>query len=323
MQVLSIVPFHSQFGFYLQFLLSVPNSDPTFRFYIIMAILVVGGNGKTATRLARFLQGDNIPFLLTSRKGAAGAPAGMPATKFDWMDKSTWEEPFKFKFVNGESISAVYITQPLVPDPWKPMVEFVNFAREKYGVKRFVNVAGSSAQVGGPGMGKLWEHFIKTKVDYCLLRPSWFMENLSEEFPHTLIRDQDKIYTACGDGKIAFISAIDIAAVAYHALVDSEAPNCDYRVLGPELLTYDQVAEKLSALLGRKIEHVKLTGEQRYQSLVGAGVPDHLAHFLTHIETSTAKGSEALTGDAVVKVTKRPPRNFDLFAQESLGAWMK
>jgi hypothetical protein len=47
-----------------------------------MAILLTGGTGKTSSRLAKLLQDAKIPFLLTSRKGQAGAPSGMEAVKF-------------------------------------------------------------------------------------------------------------------------------------------------------------------------------------------------------------------------------------------------
>jgi uncharacterized protein YbjT (DUF2867 family) len=47
-----------------------------------MAILLTGGTGKTSTHLAKLLQDANIQFLLTSRKGQAGAPSGMEAVKF-------------------------------------------------------------------------------------------------------------------------------------------------------------------------------------------------------------------------------------------------
>ena len=287
-----------------------------------MAILLLGGTGKTSIRLAHFLQCDNIPFLLASRRGSSAAPIGMPATKFDWLEKTTWENPFKYQFVNKASISAVYLMEPLVSEPWKPMNEFIDFAHKEHGVSRFVLVAGSSAELGQPGMGMVWQHLVNTKVDYCVLRPSWFMENLSEEFPRILIRDQSKIYTACGDGRIPFISAIDIAAVAFRALTDEKSHNCDHRVLGPELLTYDQVAEKLSAVLGRKIEHVKLTGEQRYKTLVDAGLSEYLARFLTNIETATSTGFETRMNDEVMKVTNRPPRNLEQFAQENREIWI-
>lgn len=66
-------------------------------------------------------------------------------------------------------------------------------------------------------------------------------ENFAEWQYSTTIKDEGKIYTACGDGKIPFISADDIAAVAFHALTDDEVPGETVRVLGPELLTYDEV----------------------------------------------------------------------------------
>lgn len=55
------------------------------------------------------------------------------------------------------------------------------------------------------------------------------------------IKDEDKIYSACGDGKVPFVSAEDIGAVAYRGLTDEKPHNTSYYVLGTELLTYDQV----------------------------------------------------------------------------------
>lgn len=67
-------------------------------------------------------------------------------------------------------------------------------------------------------------------------------ENFSEEWQYSAsIKDEGKIYTSCGDGKIPFISATDIAAIAFHSLVAEKPPNDMYRILGPELLTYDEV----------------------------------------------------------------------------------
>jgi uncharacterized protein YbjT (DUF2867 family) len=54
-------------------------------------------------------------------------------------------------------------------------------------------------------------------------------------------KTKERIYSACGDGKVPFISAGDIAAVAFHVLTDEKPPQTDYRVLGPELLSHDQV----------------------------------------------------------------------------------
>ncbi|KAA8651201.1 hypothetical protein EYZ11_009242 [Aspergillus tanneri] len=287
-----------------------------------MAILLIGGTGKTAVRLARFLQNDNRQFLLASRRGQSAAPQGMPAVRFDWMNRSTWKEPFLYRFVGDEKVNAIYLMEPLVDEPWKPLNEFIAYARQEYEVGRFVLVAGTSAQPGKPGMGMVWQNFLQTGVDFCVLRPSWFMENLSEEAPALLVKEHSKIYTACGDGRIPFVSATDIAAVAFRALTDAKSHNCDYRILGPELLTYDEVVRKLSAALGRPIEHVKLSGKDRYQGLVSAGVSDYYAHFLANLETAAAEGFETHMNDDVEKVTGRPPKSFDVFALENRATWL-
>ncbi|THC99501.1 hypothetical protein EYZ11_001050 [Aspergillus tanneri] len=125
------------------------------------------------------------------------------------------------------------------------MNEFVAYARHEHEVGRFVLVSGTSAQPGKPGMGMVWKNFLQTGVDFCVLRPSWFMatlpvvlylsrraraltrqtENLSEESPGSVIKDHSKIYTACGAGRIPFVCATDIAAVAFHALTDTKSHN--------------------------------------------------------------------------------------------------
>ncbi len=42
------------------------------------------------------------------------------------------------------------------------------------------------------------------------------------------------------------MSAEDVAAVAVRALTDRRAPNTEYLVLGPELLSYDEVCSVLN-----------------------------------------------------------------------------
>ncbi|RMJ26911.1 hypothetical protein PHISP_02218 [Aspergillus sp. HF37] len=287
-----------------------------------MAILLTGGTGKTSTRIARFFQNENIQFLLASRRGTSAASPGMPAVNFDWLDKATWQRPFQHKFADGSTISAVYMMEPPVSEPWIPLNDFIDYASKDHGVERFVLVAGTSSELGEPGMGMVWQHFLDRGVDFCVLRPSWFMENLTEEGSAFLIRDQGKIYSACGDGPIPFISATDIAAMAYRALTDPKSHNCDHRVLGPELLTYDQVAETLSVVLGRRIEHVKLSRDEQYQALVSAGLSDYFAGFLSDLEEAASKGFENRMNDEVERVTGRPPKSLSIFAQENKETWL-
>lgn len=59
-----------------------------------------------------------------------------------------------------------------------------------------------------------------------------------------------QVFTACRDGEIPFVSADDVAEVAFHALTNETSYDRDLRVLGPELLTYDDVSSRRTWLEG-------------------------------------------------------------------------
>ncbi len=69
------------------------------------------------------------------------------------------------------------------------------------------------------------------------------VENLSEHEHHVhSIKIEGKLYSATSDGRVPWVSVEDIAAVAARVLTAEEAPNTDYVILGPELLSYGDVS---------------------------------------------------------------------------------
>ncbi|KAI4726143.1 NAD(P)-binding protein [Aureobasidium sp. EXF-10728] len=281
-----------------------------------MTILLTGGTGKTSLRLASLLANANIPVLLTSRQATPTSP--FPCVTFDWNDKTTWTTPF----TTAPDITAVYLLSGNLHDPAPILNSFVDLCRDR-GVQRFVVCSGNSCEKGGPFHGKIWQKLEDEGCEFCVLRPSWFMENLSEPGHghfETIIHD-NKIFTASGDGKIPWVSAEDIAAVAFVALTDTQSHNRAYRILGPDLLSYDEIAEKLSKRLGKQIVHVKLTQQQRVQGMKSAGVPEEMAEFLTGLEIMAKEGREAWQGNDVEIVTGKKAISFDEFVGLNGRAW--
>lgn len=139
-----------------------------------MAILLTGGTGKTAREIASLLQNAKIPFVSASRKGGSTASSPESWVKFNFLDPDTFENPFKHEFPNGQSISAVYLVTPEAADPVPPLKSFIDFAVQK-GVQRFVLLTGSTAEPNSPSVGQVWNHLIELRVEYCVLRASWFM----------------------------------------------------------------------------------------------------------------------------------------------------
>lgn len=95
---------------------------------------------------------------------------------------------------------------------------------------------------------------LEAGMPYTFLRPSFFMQNLSTTHRDE-IRDGSEIFVPAGHGATSFIDARDIAAVAALALTEDGHANKAYPLTGSAALTYDQVAEIMTAVLGRPIRY--------------------------------------------------------------------
>lgn len=131
-----------------------------------MTILITGGTGKTSSRLAALLKQDRVPVILASR--SASAPDGLRGCHFDWLNESTYENPFEA----ASDISAMYIVPPQTPDMFPPTKSFVDYAIVK-GVKRFVLLSASAIERGGPAHGKIHEYIKSLNVEYGVLRRTY------------------------------------------------------------------------------------------------------------------------------------------------------
>jgi festuclavine dehydrogenase len=168
-------------------------------------------------------------------------------------------------------------------------------------------------------------------------------ENFSEmEHGHS-IRSEDRILTAAGEGKVSFVSADDIAAVAFRALTDEVLHNTDHLILGPELFSYDdvrlfshlplpytcwqypKVAEILTKKLGREITHVKLTEDELADAMANFGIPGDYARLLAQLDTAIKNGEEERLNTVILDVTGREPTRFQEFVERCVekGVWMK
>ncbi|KAH8815562.1 ergot alkaloid A [Xylogone sp. PMI_703] len=284
-------------------------------------ILLLGGTGKIARRIAPLLTGKGYTVLLASRAPKKQYNAGCEGVKFDWLDQETYNRPFNTTPV---PISAIFLIPPPVPDAFPLMRAFIDIAVER-NVKRIVLLSGSVLHVGdGPALAAASEYITSLGIEYALLRPTWFMENFSEMEHHvTSITEQNCIISSNGSGKLPLISADDIAEVACLSLTDERPHNTEYLLLGPELLSYDQVVEILSEHLGRRISYVKITQEQVMADLCASGMDETYAKAMSELDTWVKTGGEERLNDVVLKLTGRPPKRFEDYVQQCVkqGLW--
>ena len=97
-------------------------------------------------------------------------------------------------------------------------------------------------------------------VDYVILRPAVFMDNMVRTWIKPAIVNNDMfVYPASETLKISWICLEDLAALSAHATLSESLSRESIIVGGPEALTGFEVAERLSKIAGRTISFNSIT----------------------------------------------------------------
>lgn len=263
--------------------------------------LVIGATGTTGSRTAAQLTAAGHRVKAASRQ--ATPVAGAEPVPFDWYDPATHAAAL-------DGVDRVYLIPPVCDsDPAAIMLPFLSQARTA-GVHRAVLLSSSAIPEGGPAVGTVHQELPDLFEQWAVLRPSWFMQNFTGTHAHARsIREEGIIWTATGSGRVGFVDAEDIAAVAVRALTDEQAPNTDLVLTGPEALGHDDVAAIITELTGRVVVHHRLSYEQMRDRLT-TQVPEEFAAMLAGMDRAIDGGAEDRITDTVQRLTGRPPRSF-------------
>jgi ergot alkaloid biosynthesis protein len=272
-------------------------------------ILVTGGGGKTARRVASQLAERGLEHRVASRSAT-----GPGSVRFDWTLPQTHDAAL-------DGATAVYLVAPPgVAEPLPVMLPFLQRALKK-GVTRFVLLSASALEENGPVMGAVHGWLRVNVPSWIVLRPTWFMQNFSEQQHLPTILADGAIYSATTDGRVSFIDAEDIAAVAVVALTQPGFASGDFILTGPDCLSYDDVAALISTAAGREIQHRRLSAEDLTEWFIKGGMPGSFAPALAAMDTAISLGAEDRTTQDVFNITGRPPGSFREFAARNASVW--
>jgi uncharacterized protein YbjT (DUF2867 family) len=138
------------------------------------------------------------------------------------------------------------------------------------------------------------------------LAPSMYMETLIDAAQ--TIRENGAIFAPAGRGRVAFIAARDVAAVAAKVLTSRGHENQTYVLTGPEALGYADVAARLSAVFAREVEYVNQPPGRARRAMLAHGMTPWLADgVLEQFEWIRHGGADTVT-TTVRAVTGTDPR---------------
>ncbi|MGS2619689.1 NmrA family transcriptional regulator [Micromonospora sp. LZ34] len=265
-------------------------------------ILVLGATGTTGRRVVRRLRAAGRPV----RAAGRGGPV-----RFDWSAPRTWSAA-----ISG--VSRMYLMAPheLPVDP-----AFVSRAVEQ-GVRRIVLLASRAIEAMGDERLLAAERTVRESgAEWTILRADWFDQNFDEGvFREAVLAGE--VAVPVGSARQAFVDADDIAAVAVAALTGDGHAGQVHEITGPRALSFAEATEIIGRAAGRPVRHLGAAADYR-AVMASFGAPAEQTEAEIAAFAALRDLGDAEPTDTVLRVTGRPPRDFEAYAAEAAarGAW--
>ncbi|MFE9687051.1 NmrA family NAD(P)-binding protein [Streptomyces sp. NPDC006285] len=279
-------------------------------------VILVTTAGKVGSEAARLLasSGQGTRLFVRGRNAHANAEQhGVQLHEGDLDDSSSITAAV-------EGVATII----LVTSPSLEQETAIIAAAAAAGVGHIVKITADSS--AGSPIARRRDHWaieqalIGSTVHYTLLRANAYMQNFLALAPS--IASGSRFSSPAGDGRIGMVDARDVAAVAAAVAVEPGShADRTYRLSGPESLSYDDVAEALTALLGRRVIHDRITIAEQEAALLRLGLPAAVAQANAQALGLFAKGDSDWVSNDVQQILQRPATTFAEFASAHLAAF--
>ena len=168
---------------------------------------------------------------------------------------------------------------------------------------------------------KVESYLKESGIRYSLLRPSFFMQNLSTTHRDD-IRLHDQLLLPAGHARTSFVDAHDVGEVAAKLLLNPPAASAGYELTGRYAYTYTEVAAQLSAVLGRPIRY-RAAGIREFRAYERAkGTPAPLLNVMTGIYLAARLGLAAHVSPVLAELLGREAGTLRSFLERERTCWL-
>jgi uncharacterized protein YbjT (DUF2867 family) len=280
-------------------------------------ILITGATGNVGFEVIKSLQKINktdkivagVRDLVQDKIKFVGQKIEM--IELDFMNPATYSNALK-------NIDYLFLLRPpQLTEVGKYFEPFIKIA-QKCGVKHivFLSVQGVEKSSIIPHH-KIEKLIVESGISFSFLRPAYFMQNFSTTLEQDLV-NKDLIFIPAGKAKFTLIDVEDIGKVAAKILTNpTEYVNKSYELTCNEKLTFQEMADKLSKGLGRKITYEspnlwKFYFQKRRENVASGFI---LVLIMLHYLPRFQKVPN--NTDWVEKITGEKPKSFDEFVADN------
>jgi uncharacterized protein YbjT (DUF2867 family) len=235
-------------------------------------ILVTGANGLTGGELVRRLSAQRVPVRALVRN-AARAPglSSLPGVEVVTGDMARPET----LTASLRGVSRAMLISSSDPAMLDVQSSFITAARSA-GVAHVVKLSGIIPDRDSPFRfarmhGEIERRLEDSGMAFTHLRAGEFMHAYFRQVPSIVARGV--LALPMEDAKIASIDIGDIAAVAAAVLSGSGHEGKTHPITGPAAIGMAEVAEKLSAVVGKRVAYVNVSPEDAKRAQLAAGLP--------------------------------------------------
>jgi len=275
-------------------------------------ILITGASGNVGKAVLREVARKEARFrgMYRSQEEAARAPAGCEPVIADFSDKASLRKAL-------DGVTAVYVVCSPIPQLVELESNVVDSCKES-GVKHVVlNSALGAGDYGKsfPSWHRKVEDKLKsTGMSYTILRPNGFMQNIVAFYAPS-IRAQGAFYQSMGDAKVSHIDVGDVAAVAVNSLYAGAHAGQIYELLGPEAVSNEELAKRISKVAGRTVKFVDIPESAQREAMLGMGMPEWQVTALLALQQYYKQDGGAKTDGLLKSLLGHDPATLDQYLQ--------
>ena len=159
------------------------------------------------------------------------------------------------------------------------------------------------------------------QIPYTFIRPSYFMQNLTTQFPDD-IRNHDRIFIPAGNAKFLWVDVNDIGKAIARVLEDSHSHvNQVYTITGKKVYTFKEIATMLSNVLGRTITYKSPNLLKFYLVKRKAGMPAPFIFVMIALHFLPRFSKPPRPSDDLQNLTGEEPTGLKEFIEANLEVW--
>jgi uncharacterized protein YbjT (DUF2867 family) len=278
-------------------------------------ILITGASGTVGRAVVDEMRKTGKPFkaMYRSEEEANKAAAGTASVIADFADIGSLNKALA-------NVDILF----LVCSPIPQLVELegnVIDACLRNGVRHVV--LNSALGAGDyPKSFPSWHRKVEDKLrssglSYTIIRPNGFFQNIVAYNAPT-IRAQDAFYAGMGKAKTSLVDVRDVAAVSARILVSpGDHAGKIYELMGPEGLSNDEIAGRISRITGRNVQYVDIPEATQRKAMLDAGTPEWQVTALLDLQAYYITEKCAAVTEVLPELLGRKPITADQFLEHN------